>query len=364
MSLSGVAAEIARLKAYNAGAVSPANPFGLAAGGHVDNFPQACRDLALVAGEVAEEIEVFAYNTAPGNVFAPAWRNRLINGGFQVAQRGNGPHTSGWGIDGATAHVPHSRVGLAPGELEGLVFAAEFTMPATSGTVTSFFVEDAAALSGGPVVVSAWVRAAANQQVRFWAAQLFGTGGSSPVYVSTPAFQTATTVWTRMSWVLTMPSAAGKTVGPGHHVRIYVEKPAGGGGQLWLAGVQVERGTVASPFEARPYSVDKILCSRFLRSTYPDGIGPGALTAEGALRAQASSATALMFDWRFETPMRAAPSVTTFRPDAAGSGTSASPASAAVSVARVDADGLSLTANAGLTAGNVYSIHALLRAEY
>ena len=45
--------------------------------------------------------------------------------------------------------------------------------------------------------------------------------------------------------------------------------------QLYLTGVQVERGTIATPFEARPFGVELVLCQRYYEKSYSVNVVPG-----------------------------------------------------------------------------------------
>ena len=47
------------------------------------------------------------------------------------------------------------------------------------------------------------------------------------------------------------------------------------GATFYITGVQLEAGTTASPFEYRPFGLEKYLCERYCQTTYPYGTAPG-----------------------------------------------------------------------------------------
>lgn len=82
-----------------------------------------------------------------------------------------------------------------------------------------------------------------------------------------------------------------------------------------LAGVQVEAGSVATEFEKRNVQQEFQLCKRYYRTTFPPGTTPAqnAGTA-GSLITVATSNARFDFDWRFDNEMRSNPSVVTYNP--------------------------------------------------
>jgi hypothetical protein len=369
MSLDAVAVQLARLGLYNSGPVGPTNPYGLAADGHQSNFPQACSDLAAVASAIAPWMAAVDAN---GQLLPPggAFRNVILNGCADVAQRGNGPFATAVAktFDGETTALgtTTSRVQFG-GDVTDCPWAVTGTWPllAAPQWIRIHEIEHAFTLDAGPVVYSTWVRSAAAATLWVIVEQNFGAGGSTAVqaYARAGAAIPTGPTWQRVSFTFDLPSTLGKTFGAGHRLRVYVGPGASApAGQMWLAGAQLERGETASPLERRPPWLETLFARRYLQSTYPDGVAPGTLNAGGALGAL-SNASGAFFEWRFPTPMRVAPTVQTFRPDGAGSGTTASPGSAAVSLVRSTPDVVSLLATTGTTAGNVCSVHVLADAS-
>jgi hypothetical protein len=51
------------------------------------------------------------------------------------------------------------------------------------------------------------------------------------------------------------------------------------GATFYITGVQLERGTVATPFEYRNYQQELAMCMRYYETNYPAGVAPGATDA-------------------------------------------------------------------------------------
>jgi hypothetical protein len=88
-----------------------------------------------------------------------------------------------------------------------------------------------------------------------------------------------------------------------------------------LDKVQVEEGTVATPFEHRPTSVELSLAQRYYQKSYLQGTVPGTVTRTGCVQLGSYSNTATTMNngvgFRFPVVMRAAPTMTGYDPDVA-----------------------------------------------
>jgi len=107
--------------------------------------------------------------------------------------------------------------------------------------------------------------------------------------------------WHKMEWQLPIPTTA--TVGSNLQVHPFFEKANGenllANEYVEIAQVQVELGTVATPFEHRTYDEELKLCQRYFQKM---GIGTSGYSN--------SSGAAISFSFRFFTNMRTEPTVT------------------------------------------------------
>tara|TARA_R110000868_G_scaffold411755_1_gene708890 strand:- start:1269 stop:2735 length:1467 start_codon:yes stop_codon:yes gene_type:complete len=88
-----------------------------------------------------------------------------------------------------------------------------------------------------------------------------------------------------------------------------------------LAGVQLERGSVATEFDARTWQEELALCQRYYYKTFSVGVAPAQNTgsAAGALAQNISTAGVgnKTVYWQFPCSMRTAPTIVTYNPNAA-----------------------------------------------
>jgi len=210
------------------------------------------------------------------NVPHALYRNAIINGGFDVWQRGTTfTATSGYAADrwyynngGGSGTV--SRQSFPPGQTEVPGNPAYFirisrTAPAISGnTVLGTNIEDVRTLAGQRVTLSFWARVSSGtKQITTRVQQNFGTGGSSSVEAPGET-HTITTTWTRYVHTFDMPSIAGKTIGTNSRVFVrFLEEGLFTAFTLDIWGVQLHVGDVALPFQPRPYALEELLCQRY-----------------------------------------------------------------------------------------------------
>jgi len=140
-------------------------------------------------------------------------------------------------------------------------------------------VEDVRTLSGQVVTMSFYAKAAAGTPViSVEMGQYFGTGGSPSANVNTDFGQvTLSTSWQRLSVTGTIPSVASKTRGDNNNDALmptmwlsagstYNARTSSMGAQngtfdIW--GVQLERGSDATPLEVRSHAEELARCQRY-----------------------------------------------------------------------------------------------------
>ena len=110
----------------------------------------------------------------------------------------------------------------------------------------------------------------------------------------------STTSWTKVSRTFTVPTFSGKTFGETNYMCINISPnyQLNSVYTLDIAQVQLEEGSVATPFEVRPYGLELALCQRYYRTLGVGSIGQG----------QVHTASAISFPAYYEQ-MRAAPTV-------------------------------------------------------
>jgi hypothetical protein len=241
-------------------------------------------------------------------------RNAIINGDFRINQRAfTSTTTNGtygfdrWAIGYNSGTLTYSSQTFTVGSpaatgYESPTFAR---VVSASQTGTGHFaiinqkIEDVRTLANSTVTISFWAKAGSGTpKVGVEIEQFFGSGGSpSANFETTFGAVTLSTSWARYSVTATIPNINGKTIGTTANTSFCLLN-------LWVSsgssfntrssnigtqnntfdfwGVQVERGSVATPFEQRPIGTELALCQRYYyRETdgaipmYPDQNGTG-----------------------------------------------------------------------------------------
>lgn len=223
------------------------------------------------------------------------FRNSIINGDFRINQRAFTSITASdtYGFDrwafqasGGTSTMTPQTFTVGSPAATGYE-SANFCRLATSGqTLTGHYsilyqkIEDVRTFANSTVTISFWAKAASGgPKIAVEFGQVFGTGGSPSASVNTYAGQTPIgTSWGRYSITATVPSISGKTIGTTANtsclgINFWVSAGStfnsrtGSIGlqnntfDIW--GVQIERGSVATPFEQRPIQQELALCQRY-----------------------------------------------------------------------------------------------------
>jgi hypothetical protein len=228
------------------------------------------------------------------------FRNAIINGDFRINQRGFTSNTTNaaytfdrWAQYNSGGTVTTSAQTFTVGSPAVSGFeSANYIRQVVSGQSTSGQygsllqpIEDVRTYAGATVTISFYARAGSGTpKIAVELQQFFGSGGSPSSTVITYANQvTLSTSWARYSITTTVPSISGKNIGTTANTSslgINLWTSAGSdfnarSGSLGIQnntfdiwGVQVERGTIATPFEQRPVGTELALCQRYyLRET-------------------------------------------------------------------------------------------------
>ena len=218
-------------------------------------------------------------------------RNAIINGNFDVWQRGTSQTVSGygsadrWNLSGSTSTWAITQQSFTVGQTDvphnpKYYYRNVVTTGSTAGSYTlmTHAVEDVRTFAGETVTLSFYAKADASKNVAVELAQNFGTGGSPSAQVTTaPETISLTTSWAKYTVTVALPSLSGKTLGTNddHKLGVYIWLDAGSdynartnslgnqSGTFEFAQVQLEAGSVATPFERRSYGEELALCQRY-----------------------------------------------------------------------------------------------------
>lgn len=93
------------------------------------------------------------------------------------------------------------------------------------------------------------------------------------------------------------------------------------GNEFIITGVQLEEGSIATPFENRPYGLELSLCKRYFEKSYADSVAIGTLTNENAYCT--SNLSPYLFHSpivNFKVPKRIQPTIVIYNPYASNTG--------------------------------------------
>jgi hypothetical protein len=263
-----------------------------------------------------------AVNIAQGGSNNVTFRNKIINGAMQIAQRG----TSGFSETGASQYTLDrwQVAGASPG-----VFSIAQSTTAPTGYINSLLITVTtadASLSGAsyqlqqkveglnitdldwglstakPVTLSFWVRSSltgnfggvlTNNNYDWtypysYTISSANTWTQISVTIAGPTSGTwLTTNGTGIQLVFGLGAQVARTATAGVFANTVARQPtssvnliATNGATLYITGVQLEAGTTASPFEYRQYGTELALCQRYYRQV---GVGIGAASSGASL---------------------------------------------------------------------------------
>jgi hypothetical protein len=229
-----------------------------------------------------------AYNIQNPEAFA--FRNKIINGNFDIWQRGtnfsitnSGTYTSDrWSIvyDGTGATRTVSRQSFSVGQTDVPNNPDYFLRwnQSVAGSGANFNVlrqpiEAVKTLAGKQVVVTFYAKAASTLDVHVFFQHYFGTGGSPSSTINIPGGTTINlnTSWQKYSVVCDITNLSGKSIGTNNNdylVLNFNPSPINDNATFTfdIAQVQLEEGSIATPFEHRPIGTELALCQRYYQA--------------------------------------------------------------------------------------------------
>ena len=249
-------------------------------------------------------------------------KNRIINGAMQIWQRGTTyalTNSNAYGSADRWAFLQATTAnGIANQTASGLAgFQYALKLGRNSGATTTGAVQmtqvletnNSIDLAGQSITLSFWAKAGANYSAtssNFGVYIAYGTGTdqSSSTFISggwtgqvalVNTTTAITTTWTKYTFTATVGSTATQ-VG----VNLYYSPTgtAGADDNVYITGVQLEKGSTATSFDYRPYGTELQLCQRYFN-----------LIDSGAVGVCVST-TAIQLTAAFPVQMRTAPSIT------------------------------------------------------
>lgn len=255
----------------------------------------AARDLAYPTGSTVSGLVSFLETTSVTDAASQldfssdlAWeslytpgKNVLLNSGMEIWQRGTsisspvGYTADNWFFDangsGATRTISQQNFTpadiLTPGFGDARTFLRFADSVAGSGEsykMLSNTVEDVRTLAGQKVTLSYYAKSSTSSTITASYEQNFGTGGSTAVTANIGAAQALTTSWKRYSVTFTLGSTSGKTIGADSFLAIKFNLPTGAVFQFDVWGVQLEAGSIATPYRRATGSLalERLACQR------------------------------------------------------------------------------------------------------
>lgn len=222
------------------------------------------------------------------------FRNKIINGNFDIWQRGTSQTTADYGSadrwenfhSGSTKTASQQTFTVGQTDVPGNPkYYLQTVVSSVAGSGNRVLVnqkiEGVSTLAGQTVTLSFWAKADSNMSIATEFAHIFGTGGSpsSNVFEIGVTTHNLTTSWQKFTATVSIPSISGKTIGTDGNDKLQINFWFDAGsdwnsrtnslgqqsGTFDIAQVQLEEGPVATPFEQRPYGMELSLCKRYFQ---------------------------------------------------------------------------------------------------
>jgi hypothetical protein len=236
-------------------------------------------------------------------------RNRIINGGMQIWQRGtsfsspaNGAYTADRWFGSGASISSISQSADVPTGYKYSISASGTAYTAVGQRIESVNCID---LGGATVTLSFWLKQTTAAGTGAIAVALYYANTadtfSSTTQIGSNQYINTSSTWTQ--YTITFSSISANAV---NGLQILFIANNAGSSAYQITGVQLEVGSVATPFERRQYGQELELCQRY----YQQINGPSSNNAYMAAGTQAGSTTSWSAYFNFIATMRAAPTFT------------------------------------------------------
>jgi hypothetical protein len=310
---------------------------------------------------MAIQTAIDSINNSSGSPFG--FKNRIINGAMVIDQRNAGASVTAndnvWGVDRFQFAMSQSSKGTsqqsstAPtGFIKSLLFTSSSAY--TVGAAETFIIRQH--VEGFNISDFNWSTAsAATITLSFWVrSSLTGTfGGSLCNNAVNRSYPFSYTISAANTWEYKTITIVGDTGGTwltnnGRGISVNWSLGTGStysgtagswssslylsatgatsvvgtnGATFYITGVQLEKGSVATAFDYRPYNTELAMCQRYFESCFPIGTAPASNlgTMGGTLLAGASDGSSIYGFSSFKVPKRATPTMTLYNTSSSGS---------------------------------------------
>jgi len=206
------------------------------------------------------------------------FRNRLINGDFRVDQRGSeasvpvtGYGPDRWLLSSSSSGQSFKRYTLLSASddvvmKQGFKFGVQINRGSTGlvDLIQSIELGNCSDMFNQPMTLSFWGRASvASSSVVYLGSS--PTGTATWTFVYSGAYY-LTTNWQYITIPISTPPVYSASTDPAAYGMQIILRAGGGapnGSVHYYTGIQLEKGTVATPFEVRPYATELALCQRY-----------------------------------------------------------------------------------------------------
>lgn len=399
----------------NTGIFSPgADTIAFSEGGAEAARLDSSGNLLVGTTTAVQKLTVNGYASVNGNNISAdnslGFRNRIINGDMRIDQRNAGAAvTANNAFPVDRFFVPFSTDGAFSAQQDssapaGFVNSLKFTTTTADATIgATQYAMLRQVIEGFNVADLGWGTANAKTvTLSFWVrSSLTGTfGGSLQNNAEDRSYPFSYTISSANTWEQKTITVVGDTTGTwlttnGRGIRLAwglgVGSTYSGTAGAWSAtpslysvtgavnvmgtlnatwyvtGVQLEVGSVATPFERRDYGRELIMCQRYYFKTYNQSVVPNTSTPTGCIGGIAYSTSAISITTRWPVGMRATPTGTVIS-QTGTNGSVTAPGGANVGSGFIcdqlgDSGMLAVISGSGLTSGSFYYCHLTASAE-
>ena len=226
--------------------------------------------------------------SAPTSYGYAAGKNAIINGAFNVWQRGTSisltNNTFAYGADRFIAYLSFSagtssfsQQTFTPGTAPVAGYEGQYFGRITCGSTSTYLelnqrIEDVRVFAGQTVTFSFWAKSSAAIVITPLFNQNFGSGGSATVSTSASNI-TLTSSWVRYTSTIALPSISGKTIGTNSYLNASMTYASGtlNSATIDTWGWQVESGSTATAFQTATGTIQGELaaCQRYYYRNFP-----------------------------------------------------------------------------------------------